>query len=461
MTEFDRALEKVTEWISEYQTGKRNFPVLSPLKPGEVQKQIPAFAPPKAESFDAIFSDFRRIILPGITHWQHPKFFAYFPANSSPPSLLAEMLMATLGVQGMSWATSPAATELETRVMEWMRDLFGFGNRFTGSIQDSASNATLAAMVVARERATGFAVNEDGYYGQTPLVGYCSSEAHSSVEKAAKAMGMGRKNLRKIDVDENQAMKIDLLEKAIEADRAAGKKPFLIVGAFGTTGSTAVDNLSELARIAKKHQLWFHVDAAYAGAVLALPEMRSIAKGIEDADSIVINPHKWLLTNFDCSTLFVRDAAELVKTFTLLPEYLKTPEADTVINFRDWGLGLGRRFRSLKLWFVLRWYGVEGIQKILRGHLEMAKDFQKWVRQDTRFEIMAPLHFNLICFRLKKGDDATFALMHRLNNSGKMYLTHTKLHGTVVLRVVIGQTDTTPDDVKEAWNLIEKFAGEV
>ncbi len=455
--DFEKAIDIVTQWIINYRIKVADFPVLSRSKPGETLDALPEHAPETSESFENVFADFEKLIIPGITHWQHPKFFGYFPSNASPPSVLAEMLIAALGVQCMSWATSPAATELEIRVVEWLRDLLGIPSVFTGVIQESASNSVLAAMVAAREKATQFTVNENGY-GDFKLTAYCSAEAHSSIEKAAKVIGIGRNFLRKIPVDHDQRMRVDLLEKAIEEDIQNGLTPFFVVGAFGTTGTTAVDDLAAIANVVSKHGLWFHVDAAYAGAALVLPEIRARAQGIEKADSIVVNPHKWLLTNFDCSVFLVRDRAILIQAFEILPEYLKTSEDEVVTNLRDWGLGLGRRFRALKLWFVLRWYGASGIQKMIRHHISLARQLETWISENAAFELVARQPFNLVVFRLRKDDQANLELMRSLNESGKLFLTHTKLDGGIVLRLVIGQTDVQKHHVLEAWNEIQKAA---
>jgi aromatic-L-amino-acid decarboxylase len=454
---FSDVTSTVVNWMADYQARIRSFPVLSKVRPGEILEKLPTSPNLSPDCFDDMFSDFKDLILPGITHWQHPNFFAYFPANSSPPSIIAEMLIDTLGVQGMSWATSPAATELEIRMMKWLQEMFGLSPEFSGVIQDSASNSTMSAMIVAREKATDFSTNETGVTEQK-LVAYCSSEAHSSVEKAAKMIGIGRQNLRKIAVNANQEMRVDLLIQAIEDDLKNGKRPFFMVGAFGTTGSTAVDDLKSISNVAKKYGIWFHVDAAYAGSALVLPEVRMLADGINQADSVVINPHKWLLTTFDCSAFFIKDRTALLKSFSILPEYLKTPEAESVTNFRDWGPGLGRRFRSLKLWFVIRWYGVTGIQNIIRNHISLSAELESWIRNDPRFEVMTKRQFNLVCFRLKSGDGASQKLLSILNQSGDMFLSHTRINGSFVLRLVIGQTDVTAEDVRQAWDKIKQAA---
>jgi aromatic-L-amino-acid/L-tryptophan decarboxylase len=455
--EFKESVNRVSQWISDYNEEVEQYPVLSPIQPGEILKQLPKEPNKSPDSFENIFNDFKKIILPGITHWQHPKFFGYFPSNSSPPSVLAEILIASLGVQGMSWATSPAATELEIRMMEWLRDLFGLSTSFSGVIQDSASSSTMIAMIVAREKMTDFAINENGFSSQS-LTAYCSSEAHSSVEKGAKMIGLGRHNLRKIPVNDQQEMDLKILETTIQEDIQAGKTPFFVVGAFGTTGSTAIDPLKGISAIAKKYKLWFHVDAAYAGAALVLPEIRRLADGVDEADSVVVNPHKWLLTTFDCSAFFIRNKDALIRTFSVLPEYLKTPEGESVTNFRDWGLGLGRRFRSLKLWFVLRWYGTEGIRSVIRSHIELGKTLEHWIRQDSRFEVVTQRHFNLVCFRLKASNEANMSLLNQLNQSGKLFLSHTKIDEKVVLRMVVGQTHVQERHIRDAWSEIQAIA---
>jgi aromatic-L-amino-acid/L-tryptophan decarboxylase len=455
--DFYSAAQKITEWMNRYQQEVEKYPVLSQAQPGDILKQLPLAPPEAAEPFERIFADFEKIILPGITHWQHPAFFGYFPSNSSPPSILAEMLIASLGVQGMSWCTSPAATELEVRMMEWLRQAFGLPADFSGVIQGSASDSTLAAMVTARERATNFLSNEEGLDGRR-LVSYCSAEAHSSIEKAAKIIGLGRCSLRKIPVNARFEMRTDLLEKALEEDKRSGLQPFFVVGAFGTTGSTAVDNLEAIGAVARKHGLWFHVDAAYSGSALVLPEIRPLARGIETADSVVVNPHKWLMTTFDCSSFFVRDRDALVRSFAILPEYLKTAEAEPVTNFRDWGPGLGRRFRSLKLWFVLRWFGVQGLRNLLRGQIRLAARLEAMIAEDPGFELMAPREFNLVCFRKKGSDEENLQLMGKLNASGELFLTHTKLNGCVALRLVLGQTTVDERHMLAAWAKIKELS---
>lgn len=460
--EFRAQAHRLVDWIGDYLDEVGKYPVTPDVAPGEIYRQLPAQAPLQPEAFETIFADFESIILPGMTHWQHPSFFAYFPANASPPSLLGEMLTSALGAQCMSWLTSPAATELEQRVMEWLRDAIGLPPGFAGVIQDTASTATLCALLSARERASGFAINEQGFQGQRYRV-YASSEAHSSVEKAVRMAGLGSRNLVKIAVDADFAMDPTALEAAIAADRAAGYEPLCVVAAWGTTGSTALDPLAPIAAICSRQGLWLHVDAAYAGSALILPEHRALASGIEAADSLVFNPHKWLLTHFDCSAYFVRDPATLERTFGLTPEYLKTEADRQVHNYRDWGVQLGRRFRALKLWFVLRSYGLEGLQSFLREQIAWARELAGQIAAHPDFELLAPVPLNLICFRWRGADAASLdernaALLQRLNAGGRLFMTHTRLGGNYCLRLVAGQRSTSREHVQAAWQLIQQEA---
>ncbi|NIK72629.1 aromatic-L-amino-acid decarboxylase [Thermonema lapsum] len=460
---FRKHAHQLVDWMADYLEQIERYPVKSQSKPGDLLAQLPAQAPQKGEAFEDIFRDFEHKILPGITHWQHPSFFAYFPANSSPASVLAEMLMATLGVQGMVWETSPAATELEERMMQWLRDACGLPAHWHGVIQDTASTASLCAILSARERATGFQSNESGLYEQARLRIYASEQTHSSIEKDVKIAGLGKENLVYIDTDACYALRPEALRQAIEEDLRRGYHPMMVVANIGTTGSTAIDPLPAIAAIAKEYGLWLHVDAAYAGTACLLPEYRHIIEGIEHADSYVFNPHKWMLTNFDCSAYYVSDKETLLRTFSILPEYLKTGLEGQVNNYRDWGIALGRRFRALKLWFVLRSYGIEGLQKILRRHLALAQWFKQQVESHPDFELMAPVPLNLVCFRYhpqniddpNRLNELNEALLRRLNASGKLYMSHTKLHGQYVLRLVCGQTYVQERHVQQAWQLIE------
>ncbi len=464
--EFRRYGKMVIDWIADYYERVEELPVLSQVKPGDIRAALPPAPPEHGESFEAMLRDVEQIILPGLTHWQSPNFFAYFPANSSPPAVLGDLLSSGLAVQGMLWSTSPACTELETHVMDWLVDMTGLPPQFKststggGVIQDSASSATLCAVLAARERATGYASNEEGV---TPrLVAYASSQTHSSLEKDVKIAGIGRKNLRIIEVDENFAMRPDLLRRQIEADREAGLLPFFVCGTVGTTSVGAVDPLPEIGQICREYGLWFHVDAAMYGTAAVCPEFRHLIRGVELADSYTFNPHKWMFTNFDCNAFFVADRQALINALSIMPEYLRNQasESGEVFDYRDWQIPLGRRFRALKLWFVIRHYGVEGLRHHIRQHVDLARRFAAWVRASDRFELAAEPPLNLVCFRHRGGDEATQRLMERLNQSGKLFLTHTRLNGKFTLRFSIGQTRTELRHVERAWQLMNELAGD-
>jgi aromatic-L-amino-acid decarboxylase len=460
---FRKAGHDFIDWVADYMSEIETYPVVSRARPGEIRGALPAKPPSKAEPMEKIFEDFKRVILPGMTHWQHPSWFAYFPANASPPSVLAELLTAGLGAQCMMWQTSPAATELEEVVLEWMRGMLGLPEGMAGAIQDTASTATLCALLTARERATDF---ESGRAGlRRPLAVYASQEAHSSVEKGVRIAGCGKESLRLIPTDETFAMSPTRLEEAMARDREGGVTPACVVATVGTTSSTAIDPLDAIGEVCRRHGAWLHVDAAFAGTAAILPEMRWILRGVEQADSFVFNPHKWMLTNFDCSAYYVRDPALLVRTFDVRPEYLKTGADDQVKNFRDWGIPLGRRFRALKLWFVIRSYGVEGLQAMVREHLRLARLFKGWVEEHGSFELMAPVPLSLVCFRLNDGsndealDEKNRKLLDLVNATGKLFMTHTSLGGRFALRMAIGQRTTTEDHVRRAWSIVlEKAA---
>ena len=462
--EFRRHGYAVVEWVASYLERLETFPVRSRVAPGAVRAGLPATAPEHGEPFDVILADVERLILPGITHWQSPNFFAYFSANASPPAMLAELISAGLGVQGMLWATSPACTELETHVLDWLADALGLPEPFTsrgtggGVIQDTASSATLCALLAARDRVTDGAATERGV--PAGLTAYASSQAHSSVEKAVGIAGLGRTQLRLVDVDGSYAMREDALDDAIRADRAAGRTPCFVAATVGTTSSTAIDPVRAIAEVCRRHAVWLHVDAALAGNAALCPEFRHLQDGLELADSYCVNPHKWMLTNFDCDAFYVADRAALLRALSILPEYLRNQATDAgaVIDYRDWQVPLGRRFRALKLWFVMRSYGLEGLRRHIRHHVELAQRFAAWVRADPRFEIVAPVPLTLVCFRLRGDDGPNERLLAALNDTGEVYLTHTRLDGRFVLRLAVGATFTEARHVEAAWRLISETA---
>lgn len=464
VSEFRKFAHHVADWMADYFETIEKFPVKSNVEPREIYNQIPDSPPEHPDDFEKIFKDFLSIILPGITHWQHPSFFAYFPANASFPSVLAEMLTATLATQGMLWDTSPAAAELEEKMMEWLKQSIGLPEIFQGVIYDGASTATLSAIICAREKASGFLINFSGFKPNHLFRVYASEEAHSSVEKAVKMAGIGRNNLVKIPTNENFHLLPNALEQAIEDDLSKGYIPLCVVATLGTTSCTAIDPLDQIAPICAKYKLWLHIDAAYAGSALILPEYRWMIKGIEQADSFVFNPHKWLMTNFDCTAFFIKDKEVLLQAFSILPEYLKTQWATKVNNYSDWGPQLGRRFRALKLWFVLRSYGVSQLRQILRSHILLARMLEEKMRKHPDVEILAPVNLNLICFRAtcseyKEDEDKLNQLnqnlLTALNKSGKLYLSHTKLKGKFTLRMVIGQTYVQESHIEKAWQEIQ------
>ncbi|MFP4369705.1 MAG: pyridoxal phosphate-dependent decarboxylase family protein [Candidatus Kapaibacterium sp.] len=448
-------------FIADYFEQIEYYPVKPGVNPGEIFNRIEAAPPDDPEDFPDIMVDFEEIIMPGMTHWQSPKFFAYFPANNSLPSILAELLTSGIGAQCMSWETSPAATELEEKMMIWLRDMCGLPESWHGVIQDTASTATLCSLLTAREKALDFEAKSKGAPEMDKFTVYASKEAHSSIDKAVRIIGIGTHQLRKIEVDDNYALIPEKLIEKIENDIKNGYKPLAVIGCLGTTGSTAVDPLEKIGKIAKKNNLWYHVDAAYAGSALLLPEFRKFAVGIEMADSYVFNPHKWLLTNFDCSAYFVKDKYALINTFSILPEYLKTKEDDHVNNYRDWGIQLGRRFRALKLWFVIRSYGVKGLQDMLRKHIELGKYFEEYVKNTNGLELLAPRQFNLVCFRYNPGGvhDETLnrinkKLLNAINNKGRVFLTHTSLNGRYAIRMVCGSRLVEKSHIDELKEII-------
>jgi aromatic-L-amino-acid decarboxylase len=468
--DFRRHAHILVDWMADYLESVERYPVRAQVEPGEIAAKLPEAPPEEGEAMERIFADFQRDVLPGMTHWQHPSFFAYFPANSSPPSVLAEMLTATLAAQCMLWQTSPAATEMETRMMDWLRRMIGLPEGFHGAIQDSASSATLCALLTARERETGWAAAEQGLgvLGGTgrQLAVYASAEAHSSVEKDVMVAGLGRENLRKIPAGDDFALRPEILAEAVAADLDRGITPTCVIATLGTTGTGGFDRLGPLGEICRAHGIWLHVDAAWAGSALILPEQRWMIEGIEAADSFVFNPHKWLFTNFDCSAYFVRDPEALTRTLAINPAYLASREGSRVIDYRDWSVPLGRRFRALKLWFVIRSYGVEELRRKLASHIAWAQELAGQVAADPAFDLVSPASLALFNFRHHPpglDDEAELdrlneRLLEALNDSGRLYLTQNRVKGRYAIRFSVGQTNTTRDHVRRAWEKIKETA---
>jgi aromatic-L-amino-acid/L-tryptophan decarboxylase len=455
---------KAIDWVVDYMKNVEDYPVLSQVKPGDIRKQLPDSAPEKGESFEAMLKDLNDVVMPGITHWQSPNFFAFFPCNSSAPAILGDILSAGLNVQGMLWATSPACTEVETHVMDWLVKMLDLPEKFMshtdggGVIQHSASDSTLCALLAARERVSNGEVNNKG--GNGKLIAYTSAQAHSSIEKGCMIAGIGTENLRLIEVDDDYRMRADALDAQIQKDKEAGLTPFFVCTCVGTTSSLALDPVAEIAAVTKKHELWLHVDAAMAGPAAVCPEFSFINDGVEDADSYTFNPHKWMFTNFDCNAFFVAERAALINALSILPEYLKNEATNdgAVIDYRDWHIPLGRRFRALKLWFAIRHYGIEGLQHHIRHHIEMAQEFKQWIIASEDFELVVDNPLNLICFRHKAGDEQSEKIMHAVNATGKAYLTHTKLKGKYIIRISIGQTNTERKHVEGVWQLLQTMS---
>ena len=459
--EFRRYGRLVVDRIADYWERVESLPVRSRVAPGEVAAALPAHPPETGEPVEALLADLDRVILPGLTHWQHPAFFAYFPANASGPAVLGDLLSSGLGVQGMLWATSPAATELETVVLDWLAELLDLPDRFrsNGVIQDTASSAVLCALLAALHRSSGGSVRRDGARARYAV--YVTSETHSAAEKAVRIAGLGDGALRVVPVEPGTlAMRPDELAAAVRADLAAGVRPVLVVASVGTTSTTAIDPVRAIGEVCRRHRVWLHVDAAYAGVAAVCPELRWLHDGLELADSYATNPHKWLLTSFDCDAFWVADADALVGALTVLPEFLRNTatESGAVVDYRDWQVPLGRRFRALKLWAVLRWYGAEGLRAHIRTHVELAAWFAGQVRADPRFEVVAPHPLALVCFRLRAGDGASEDLLRRVNDSGEAYLSHTRVRGSYALRLAVGGTFTERRHVEAVWTLLSRLA---
>ncbi len=464
--EFRQFGYQVIDWIADYRTRVGDLPAMSTVEPGAVRAQLPASPPEHGEPFTAILDDLDGIILPGLSHWQHPRFFAYFPANASLASVLGDLLSSGIGSLGLSWQSSPALSELEETVADWMRRMIGLSDEWSGVIQDSASTATLVALLCARERTTGHGQARGGMQAEAqPLVVYTSNQSHSSVEKDALLAGFGRANVRSLPTDAQHALRVDALEEAICQDLAAGRRPCAIVASVGTTASTAIDPLVPIAALAHAHDLWLHVDAALAGSAMILPECRPLWAGIEGADSLVINPHKWLGAVFDCSLYYVRDPDHLVRVMSTNPSFLRSSVDDRVRNLRDWGIPLGRRFRALKLWCLIREQGVAGLQARLRRDIENARWLAAQVDATTGWERVAPVPLQTVCVRHRPAgiegealDAHTLAWAGRVNRSGAAYLTPAVLEGRWMVRVSIGAEPTERGDVEAAWRVMRAEA---
>ena len=446
---------EVISWIADYLDGIRNLPVLPPMEPGSLESRLPPSAPETGELMERILADFRDLIVPATTHWNHPRFHAYFCSSASSPGILAEALTAAVNTNGMVWKSSPASTELEQVTMNWVRDWLGLPPSFFGIIYDTASVSTMHALAAARE----FVDPESRTRGvRGDLTVYASEHAHSSVEKGAIAIGLGQLNVRKIPVDCEFRMIPRELAKAIERDVAAGKRPCCIVPTVGTTSTTSIDAVRPVVEIASKFGAWVHVDAAYGGCAAILPELRHILDGADGADSLVFNPHKWFFTPIDLSVLFTRRPETLRQAFSLVPEYLKTAEDDRAVNLMDYGVPLGRRFRALKLWFVLRYFGRSGITHLIRSHIQYAQDFAARITTDPQFELAAPVPLSLVCFRYKGTDEQNRVLLDRINATGTAFLSHTVLNGRFVLRLAYGNLRTVPRDVDVVWECLQTVA---
>ena len=459
---------EVVDWIADYWSRIGSLPVRSQVSPGEVRATLPPAAPETGEPFSAVIADLDRVVLPGVTHWQHPGFFGYFPANTSGPSVLGDLVSAGLGVQGMSWVTSPAATELEQHVLDWLADLLGLPESFRstgtggGVVQDSSSGANLVALLAALHRSSRGASLRQGVEPERATV-YVSAETHSSMVKAVRIAGLGSDAVRVVEVDGDLAMQPGALAARLQRDVDRGYTPVLVCATVGTTSTTAVDPLAEIGPICQKYGVWLHVDAAYAGVSGIVPELRPLQAGVEWADSYTTDAHKWLLTGFDATLFWVADRAALTGALAILPDYLRNAATDTgaVVDFRDWQIPLGRRFRALKLWFVLRWYGAEGLRAHIRSHVALAQELAGWAEADERFDVVAPHPLSLVCLRPRWSDDvdddvATMTLLERLNDGGEVFLTHTTVGGRAVLRVAVGSPATTRAHVERVWTLLRE-----
>jgi aromatic-L-amino-acid decarboxylase len=451
--EFRRHGHRMVEWIAGYLEHPEKYPVLSRNQPGDLMDALPATGPAEPEPLDRVFADFENLILPAVTHWNHPGFLAYFANTPSIPGILAEFLTAALNTNGILWKSSPAVTELELAVVQWLREWMGLPPDRFGLIFDTASISSLHAIAAARELAAP-EVRTTGRSAK-PLILYCSEHAHSSIEKAAIALGIGQDNVRKIAADEEFRMMPAVLEEEVERDARAGALPFCVVATVGTTSTTSVDPVPAIAHIAQRHALWLHVDTAYAGSAAIVPEFRWLMEGAEHADSVVVNPHKWLFTPMDCSVLYTRRPEILRRAFTLIPEYLRTADHPRRIDLMEYAIPLGRRFRALKLWFIFRAFGRDGLAEMIRDQVRMAQEFAELIRENPRFELAAPVPLSTVCFRLHAGDQANHDLMNAVNAEGDYFLSHTVLHGRVVLRVAIGNLGTSRDTLRRLWSRLQ------
>jgi len=456
--EFREHGHALIDWIADYWDRVENLPVMSQVAPGTIRDRLPSHAPETGEPFENLIRDLDSVVMPGITHWQHPSWFAFFPANASPPSVLAELASAGLGVQGMLWSTSPAATEIESHVLDWLVDLLDLPTSWKtteqggGVLQMSASDSTHTALVVARHQAAKSGISPDS------MVAYASTQTHSSIQKGATVAGYG--HVRLIDVDDDQAMRFEDLRVAIDQDRADGLSPIFVAATIGTTGTTGVDPIRSIGEICRDENLWLHIDAAYAGNAMLCPEFRHHQDGVELADSYTFNPHKWLMVNFDCSVFYVADRGPLIDCLSILPPYLKNEasESGAVIDYRDWHVPLGRRFRALKLWWVIRSYGAEGLRSMIRYHVALTEQLASRLESDPRFELVAPHPFALVCFRCTESDEATTQLIEAVNATGEVAWTGSELDGRPMIRVSIGQRATEQRHVDALWDLLDKLA---
>lgn len=468
--EFRRYGHEVVNWIADYLAHPENYPVLSRRQPNDLKNALPASAPQTGEDMSEILADLERYIVPGVTHWNHPAFFAYFSTSSSAPGILGEMFAAAFNPNSMLWKTSPSSTELEEVTLNWLRQMIGLPESFGGVIYDTASISTLCALAAAREAVPNLNVREDGLYGEAAKLRlYCSEHGHSSIDKGAITLGLGHRSVRKIPSDAAYSLDAAALREAIREDREAGWKPFCVVATVGTTSTTAIDPVPQIADICERENLWLHVDAAYGGSAAVVPEFRGLLDGSERADSLVMNPHKWMFVPLDLSVLFCRRMEVLKSAFSLVPEYLRTSEsADEVKNFMDYGPQLGRRFRAIKFWFVMRYFGQEGIIARIRNHCELAREFAGWVDASADFERLAPVPFSVVCFRacppkLQQAqlDELNERLMNEVNRRGKVYLSHTKLNDRLTLRLAIGNIRTTREHTRLAWDELNSVLREL